>query len=221
MTMIPKKLLVEVIEELDLYCANYPDDATYEGFVAFMKVNQTAKNSQMRKIGGDYTPVMERDRPTEDVGKLLVMLYRYAKNYIKLAFEDTPLQTPEEFTYLMVLFTYDKLPQSELIRKNIMEKASGNEVIKRLMRMGLIVEAEKTGDKRSKPIAISPLGRRVLIDILPKMKRVGDVVSGTLNNTERQLLTHLMAKLDHHHHDLYGQKGKHTLEDFMPNQGNR
>ncbi|SUI99481.1 MarR family [Sphingobacterium spiritivorum] len=215
MSMIPKNLLIQVIDQLDEYCAQYPEDLTYEGFASFVHVNRLSQNTVTRQVGGDYVPIMERDMPAEDIGKLLVMLYRYAKNYIKIAFAGTPLQTPEEFTYLMVLFTYDKLPQSELIRKNIMEKASGNEVIKRLMRMGMIMEAERSGDKRSKPISISPMGRKVLIDMLPKMRMVGNVVSGNLNQTERQLLIYLLAKLDHYHHDQYGHKDKQELEDYL------
>ncbi|KAF5272479.1 hypothetical protein FQR65_LT17401 [Abscondita terminalis] len=165
-----KQEQLKVIDQLDEYCETISEDLTYEGFASFVHVNRLSQNTVTRQVGGDYVPIMERDMPAEDIGKLLVMLYRYAKNYIKIAFAGTPLQTPEEFTYLMVLFTYDKLPQSELIRKNIMEKASGNEVIKRLMRMGMIMEAERSGDKRSKPISISPIrAAKILIGYaLPK-----------------------------------------------------
>lgn len=200
--MIRKDILFELVEELDTYCANNAPDASLGDFLNYMYLKNSIGISKARKIGGGQVFLDEKDVPEEDLGKLLLMMNRYAKHYIKIAFEGTDLQTPEEFTYLMVLFSYDKLLQSDLIKKNAMEKASGNEVIKRLLRLGLVEKAAQVEDKRARPIAVSAAGRTLLLSLLPKMKTVGNILVGNLSSQERDLLILLLAKLDHHHHAL-------------------
>jgi len=213
--MIRKDLLIEIAEELEDYCTNESVNGTLTDFLKYMYLKNSIGMTQTRKVGGEHAIVTERDVPAEDLGKLLFMMNRYAKHYIKLAFEGTHLQTPEDFTFLMVLFSYDKLLQTELIRKNAVEKASGTEVIRRLMRLGLIEEAPKVSDKRAKPICISNAGRAELFKVLPNMKTVGNILIGNLSNEERDLLIILLAKLDHHHHTLIDMKDVTHLEQYL------
>lgn len=214
--MIPKELLIELVQELDDYCKGITTGHTMDDFVQYLYFKRKSQKVLTRKIGGEVEHTAAVSQATaDDLGRLLGMLNRYAKYYLKMAFANSVLQTPEEFTYLMVLFTYNKLPMTELIRKNIMEKTSGLEVIKRLIRMGLIEYAEKSDDKRAKPIAISNLGRDVLLGILPQMRLVGEVVAGNLTEDEQRMLVHLMSKLDYHHHKLYDDKEKAALPDYL------
>ncbi len=200
--MIKKDLLIQIAEELDDYCSNESADGTLTEFLKYMYLKNSIGITQTRKVGGEHAIVSERDVPAEDLGKLLLMMNRYAKHYIK-------------FTFLMVLFSYDKLLQTELIRKNAVEKASGTEVIRRLMRLGLIEEAPKVSDKRAKPISISNAGRAELFKVLPKMKTVGNILIGNLSDEERDLLIILLAKLDHHHHILMDKKDVTELEQYL------
>ncbi|MBB2951055.1 MarR family winged helix-turn-helix transcriptional regulator [Sphingobacterium sp. JUb56] len=213
--MIRKDLLIEIAEELEDYCSNESANGTLADFLNYMYLKNSIALTQSRKVGGDHAIVEGRDVPAEDLGKLLLMMNRYAKHYIKIAFEGSLLQTPEDFTYLMVLFSYDKLLQTDLIRKNAMEKASGNEVIKRLMRLGLIESAAKVDDKRAKPISISNAGRAELFKVLPKMKTVGNILIGNLSAEERDLLIILLSKLDHHHHALMDKKDVSELDHYL------
>lgn len=52
MSMIPKNLLIQVIDQLDEYCAQYPEDLTYEGFASFVHVNRLSQNTVTRQVGG-------------------------------------------------------------------------------------------------------------------------------------------------------------------------
>ena len=70
------------------------------------------------------------------------MMYHYAKGYIKKALRDSYLQTSDEFSFLITLMTYDSITKGELITKHVMEKTSGSEVIRRLIKRGMIVEAQ-------------------------------------------------------------------------------
>ncbi|WP_313185847.1 hypothetical protein [Sphingobacterium siyangense] len=75
-----------------------------------------------------------------DISTLLVFMYRYAVVYFKKALKEGPINTLDEFSFLIVLMTYPSLSKTELVQKLIMEKTSGIEVIKRLLKNELIEE---------------------------------------------------------------------------------
>jgi hypothetical protein len=66
---------------------------------------------------------------------LVTLLFRYAKGYIKKALQDSIIQTADEFAFNLI--TFESLTKTELISKQVMEKTSGVEVIKRLVGQGL------------------------------------------------------------------------------------
>jgi DNA-binding MarR family transcriptional regulator len=98
-----------------------------------------------------------------NISRLFVYMSRYAKSYIKKALDGTPLQTPEDFTCLAILFTHNNLSKGELISKNIQEKTSGTEVIRRLISAGLAEQWDDENDKRGKRIAITAAGRELFL----------------------------------------------------------
>jgi hypothetical protein len=53
-------------------------------------------------------------------------MYRYAKGYIKKALQESIIQTPDEFSFLITLMTFESLTKTELINKQVIEKTSGN-----------------------------------------------------------------------------------------------
>ena len=99
------------------------------------------------------------------ISRLFIYMSRYAKLYIKKALDNTPLQTAEDFTYLAILLTHDDLSKSELISKNLQEKTSGTEVIRRLIAAGLVEQWDHETDKRGKRIAITKEGKELLYNV--------------------------------------------------------
>lgn len=57
---------------------------------------------------------------------------------------------------LKSLVSDKQLMKTEVIRKNVTEKSSGNEVLKRLLRQKLLEELDNPNDKLSKPLSITP-----------------------------------------------------------------
>lgn len=135
-----------------------------------------------------------------------MLRYRYAKGYIKKALKDSLIQNPEEFSYLIVLMTFDSLTKTELIVKNVMEKTSGAEVIRRLVNLGLIRQFADEADKRTMRVAVTDLGKAELTRIMPKMQQVSNLVVGDLTETEIMSLSYMLRKLDYFHNDIYINK---------------
>jgi len=148
------------------------------------------------------------------IGRLFVYMSRYAKSYIKKTLEGTPLQSPEDFTCLAILLTHDSLSKGELISKNIQEKTSGTEVIRRLLSNGLVKQWDDQADKRSKRISITESGKKLLHRVFDDMNYVGTMVTGNLSYSEKLKLQYLLQKLETFHFQLHENKVINTKDDI-------
>jgi DNA-binding MarR family transcriptional regulator len=110
--------------------------------------------------------------------------------------------------------THESLTKTELINKQIMEKTSGTEVIKRLLNNGMISEFSDENDRRSVRVKITPKGYQSIAGILPNMSLVSEIVVGNLSEQEIVTLAYLLKKLDHYHNDIFLNKRNTSLEEL-------
>ena len=153
-----------------------------------------------------------------NIGRLFVYMSRYAKSYIKKALEGTPLITAEDFTALAILLTHDHLSKTELISHNLQEKTSGTEVIRRLVAAGLVRQWDDVKDKRSKQIAITEEGKKLLYEVFIDMSYVGKMITGKLTLSEKLTLQYLLQKLEDFHLEHHEKKtivNKDDLKNFI------
>lgn len=149
-----------------------------------------------------------------NIGRLFVYMSRYAKSYIKKALDGTLLLTAEDFTCLAILLTHDHLSKSELISRNLQEKTSGTEVIRRLISFGLAEQWDDENDKRVKKIAITEKGKQLLYEVFVDMGHVGQIVTGTLTLDEKLTLQYLLQKLENFHYRQHELKTVQNKEDL-------
>lgn len=170
----------------------------------------------MREISGNNKEWLDgRFRnSSSDISILIVLLNRYARWYIKKALHNSNLQTPDEFSFLITLMTYDSLTKSELISKQVMEKSSGIEVIRRLIKNGFMAETEDAKDKRSIRVYITVKGREEILRILPLMSNVASIITGNLSDEEINTLLYLLKKLDYFHNEIYMKRKNASLEEI-------
>ncbi|NNU33865.1 MarR family transcriptional regulator [Mucilaginibacter sp. S1162] len=98
--------------------------------------------------------------------------------------------------------THTHLSKSELIGHNLQEKTSGTEVIKRLIASGLVRQWDDVKDKRSKHIAITDEGRKLLFQVFEHTNYVGKIITGKLTIAEKFTLQYLLQKLENFHRTL-------------------
>lgn len=212
--MKTKEILIEIIELLSVYedeCTQSGSEINMTDFMGFMNSRLIPQNVKAESLRNDYSgsEVPARDGSDTDISILIVLLFRYAKGYLKKAFKDSCINTADEFSFLITLLTCDNLSKTELIQKQIMEKTSGTEIINRLLKLGLIEQWNDEMDKRSIRVKISDTGRLELFKILPNMRMVSQIVSGNLSETEKVMLAYLLRKLEMHHNAIY-----HTKKDY-------
>jgi DNA-binding MarR family transcriptional regulator len=199
------------------------EEYSIDEFIGYLNAKSDRQELEIRNISGENN-IWLKDayhNATRDISILIVLMNRYAKWYIKKVLKDSHLQTPDEFSFLITLMTYESLNKSELITKQIMEKTSGTEVINRLVKRGMIIETDDQNDKRSIRVSISKAGRDEILKILPLMSKVTEIVVGNLSGEEINTLSYLLKKLDYFHNNIYINKRGHPLSDILNGIPNR
>jgi len=199
------------------------EEYSLDEFIGYLNAKSDKKELEIRNISGENKEFFKyEDRSTaRNISILIVLMNRYAKWYIKKVLRDSLLQTPDEFSFLITLMTYDSLNKSELINKQIMEKTSGTEVINRLVKRGMIFETVDQNDKRSIRVSITKSGREEILRILPLMTKVTEIVVGNLSTEEINTLSYLLKKLDYFHNDIYLNKRGQPLSEIYSEITNR
>ncbi len=124
------------------------------------------------------------------------------------------LQTEDEYTYLMILLNPGRMNKTELNNLNIMEKTSGSEIIRRLLKHGLIEEFDDPDDKRSKLVMITDRGRKELQNILYPLHMASDIITSNLTEQEMYTLNHLMSKMNKYHNNIFLYNRQQSLEEL-------
>ncbi|WP_342647997.1 MarR family winged helix-turn-helix transcriptional regulator [Mucilaginibacter sp. CSA2-8R] len=149
------------------------------------------------------------------IARLFIYMSRYAKSYVKKALDGTPLQTAEDFTCLAILLTHDNMSKGDLISRNLQEKTSGTEVIRRLINADLVMQWDDDKDKRGKRISITETGRQLLYKVFGDMDHVGQIITGDLSLSEKLVLQHLLQKLESFHYQQHEQKTITSKADLL------
>jgi DNA-binding MarR family transcriptional regulator len=139
-------------------------------------------------------------------------LSRYAGFYSKKALEKFSLNNMEDWVYLMRLHEMGTPKKSELIYDMISEFPSGIDVIKRLVKSGLVQEFPDAEDKRSKRIQITTAGIEILGKSLPWMEKISDMAFNQLLESEKVLLIELLNRLNDFHKTHYLNVRNASLE---------
>jgi DNA-binding MarR family transcriptional regulator len=214
-----KEIVFEILEHLFVFDASYKDskDYTLNDFVGYLTAETSANAVELRDDRGDKELHLKelRRESNSDVSVLITLMFRYAKGYIKKALHNSLIQTVDEFAFLITLMTFDSLTKTELINKQVMEKTSGIEVIKRLLSQKLIKEFADENDKRSVRVTITLKGKKEITSVLPEMANVSRVVVGNLSKAEINTLSYLLKKLDYFHNDIFINKKALTLNEIL------
>jgi len=217
--MKKNEILTTLINRFFSFDAEKGNQEEYEleEFIGYLNAKSGSQELGMREISGENKGWFKNEyrNTASDISILIVLMNHYAKWYIKKALRKSYLQTPEEFSFLVTLMTYDSLSKGELITKQVMEKTSGSEIIRRLIKKGLIVESPDENDKRSIRVSVTKYGREEILKILPIMSKVTKIVAGNLNAEEINTLSYLLKKLDYFHNDIYLNKKDQSLSDIF------
>lgn len=196
------------------------DEMTMEGFSNFINHPNDSSFLKKRNLSGKLElEVQEKGNKQETTIAILVtFIYRYAKLYSKKILQNSPISTLDDFSYVIMLLTHESLSKTELIQKNVHEKTTGMEIIKRLIKQGLIRQFDDEVDKRSQRVAITEEGKRAIFSILHKLEDVSTIMTGNLTELEKNSLNTILKKLDHFHFDIFMNDKNKSLPEIIENK---
>lgn len=201
-------LLSELLRHLEQYEQQAPPaQQSVRGFADWLRVQTAApvNAAVAAPLGG----------VENSISKLVVYLYRYARLYTKKVTDGTPIDNFDDFPYLVTLLGQGPMTKIELIEYNIQEKASGMEVIKRLLQKGFLTERPHPTDGRSKLLSVSETGLTVLKEVFGQMQAISHLISGNLSSEEKEYLAYLLQKLDDFHNPLFREHKDSPLSELL------
>jgi DNA-binding MarR family transcriptional regulator len=160
----------------------------------------------------DHKNIREDLNRDVEISTSLSSLYKFAKHYTKKVLVDTPLKTMDDFGFMAALMRDGSLSKSELIRENLLELTTGTEIIKRLLKAGLIQEEVDPNDKRSKRVSTTEFGRGMMYGLFAKMGDVAGIVTGHLSEEEKEEILVSFRKLKQFHLLIHSQDKDSQVE---------
>jgi len=153
----------------------------------------------------EFAEYIRERTPSQQLGILIGRLFRFAKFYAKKNLSDLNLSL-EEFGFLAGTKQMGNPTKSELIYMNLTEPTSGTEILKRLIKLGFVIETENNDDKRSKRISVTDLGMKTLIEAYQRMGNMAYFMAGNLTHEEVDQLVGTLRYLNdfhtyHYHHN--------------------
>ncbi len=133
---------------------------------------------------------------------------RYSNTYIKSAMVDLPFATDMDFAFTAILHRAGPIGKTDLIRKMAYDKSSGMEVIKRLLKNGIIEQFPNPNDKRGKLLRLTKYGEENVIKAYAEAHKAAKTVSGCLIKSEQIILLRTLKKLDEFHLPIYLEEEK-------------
>jgi len=205
------KLLKSLIEHLEDYENEYSNSDLKE-FALFLNdrlmVGKLPPKSKYKKE--DYKKY--KSFAEVEFSTLLAGLFRFAKHYTKKALSDSNIKTLDEFGFLSTLLREESMLKKELIDSHLMEVSSGSEIIKRMIKHGLIYEYPDENDKRAKRISLTKEGVREIMGTFDNMQLAAQIVMGNLSMEEVKTTLKVMNKLTYFHNHIHEEDKSTSLE---------
>jgi MarR family transcriptional regulator, lower aerobic nicotinate degradation pathway regulator len=200
-TNISIQLMQDLLPLIDAYSQSNNAKPTLASFNQWLMQDYFNKAENAKKI----TKAQTNKKFLSIDGKIasgIGLLNRFAKQYAKSVFENSTIQSLDEFTYLATLMHVPSMSKSELIDEMVQEKTTGSEIIKRLLNNRLISETISPNDKRIKLVSITAKGMQQLQQLFPLMEVVSVKVVANLSSAEKKQLNGLIEKLEKTHREL-------------------
>lgn len=207
-------LLTNIIESYKTYqlSTDAPQKSTVKDFAAWVNAQEVGDGSIKLLPEGEAYRGYELEI---SISTLVICLNRYSRLLVKKGFVDFPQLVSEDFTYLYTLMEVESMTKIQLIEKNVHEKPTGLEVIKRLLKHGLVDERNDEHDKRSKRVFLTEKGRALFFATVDHMNKVALIVTGDLTLTEKKQLFTLLKKLEQFHHPIYLSKKEISIDELV------
>jgi len=202
-------LLKEIIPLIELYENSKNEKGDLAEFTMWLNdyISKQSVNKSINEPIKLYTEKnnynTEQNETNVKIGRLISMMYKYSRNYSKKIFDHHIIGSLDEFGFLATLMVENRISKSDLINRHLLNITSGTEILKRLLKAGLITQIPDQSDKRSKLVAITPEGKASILSVFNSMQKIAVLVTGNLSEFEKKYLIQILDKLHQFHHKIH------------------
>lgn len=156
-----------------------------------------------------------REFPEVELSVLLTEMNRFGQHYLKKVFRNTAFKTIDEFGFMATLMREGSLLKGQLISRHRLGISSGSEIIRRLVRQGLVREYPDDNDLRAVRVEITDDGRRALMEAFGEMYKVSRIISGNLTLEEKEAVLRILRKLSLFHDEIHKVDQESTVDAIL------
>lgn len=204
------------IQDLIQYYAAFEESTGLQDLHAFARWlgDQTGSVESVSYSAGEPTGGNPQS-PDELISQGLAMLANHARHYIKTATQGTKLSGWNDTILLIALFHRGPQRKTALIRTILIDVSAGIEVIRRLVRKGLLEEYADPDDKRAKLVKLTADGTELVKKMDVRLDTVSRIVAGNLTDTEKTQLVPLLYKLVTFHEPIFQEDYGSDLDEIL------
>lgn len=151
------------------------------------------------------------------IGILMGRMVKYFKYYCKPMFEEQYDIKLDEWTVLAGLYGMKSASKTDIIIGGIMEKSTGMEMIKRLVKRGFIKESKNPEDSRSTLISLTNKGEKLFHAIKPKLDLMGKFLCADLSENQKYEVYKTFSYLNDFHLKNYLEHSQEDIPKLMNN----
>jgi len=133
------------------------------------------------------------------IGYLWSRMLRYTSFLTKKALEDTPIKTMDEFGVMITVKEYVNPKKSVVVKETLLETTTCFEIIKRLVKIGLLAEVADDIDQRARRIMLTTEGEMAFEQIRTKIFLLSQILVGNSTQEDKAHLLRILKNLDDFH----------------------
>jgi DNA-binding MarR family transcriptional regulator len=144
-----------------------------------------------------FVPTTEKHAAHDDllISFKVMLLNKELKKQAKCVLSESNVSSLDEYSFLLHLDYQESFRKMEIIESHNLEAPTGIEIIKRLLKNGLIDEFPDSEDKRAKRIKISKRGSEEVRKLKPKLDNLFAGLTDGISLNEKIQLSGLLDKL--------------------------
>lgn len=115
--------------------------------------------------------------------------------------------TGREWRVLVMVGIVGPVNARTICRLTGMDKATVTRALNHLTAIDMVVRTEDPMDRRSKILQLTPKGRGLCEEVIPRMQEGGDRFAAALDDEERRVFLHCLNKLTRQAEDMLEEQG--------------
>jgi len=150
-----------------------------------------------------------------ELGELFGRLINFTELWVRLAFKDLPIRHFEDYGILNAAKHHPNPSKNDLANILLDQKSTAFEIIKRLIRDGLLWEEIEREDKRMRRVRLTPYGEEVFEQASIQARKVANLIMGDLSDSEVLAILEKFRELDRFHKAKYEKGGFVEIDDLL------